>query len=101
MLNLTTLLGSFYVLSLKHVLITANNLLFIIIQSHDSTWMQEMLGSEAPPGQLLSTKTLHLLFYVALKHNWASLAAQPVKNPPAMQETPVYFLGREVPLEKG
>ena len=24
-----------------------------------------------------------------------------VKNPPAMQETPVLFLGREDPLEKG
>ena len=31
----------------------------------------------------------------------ASLAAQLVKSPPAMQETPVHFLGWEVPLEKG
>ena len=31
----------------------------------------------------------------------ASLVAQLVKNLPAMQETPVRFLGREVPLEKG
>ena len=30
-----------------------------------------------------------------------SQVAQLVKNPPAMQETPVQFLGREVPLEKG
>ena len=29
------------------------------------------------------------------------LVAQLVKNPPAMQETPVRFLGREDPLEKG
>ena len=29
-----------------------------------------------------------------------SLVAQLVKNPPAMQETPVQFLGREDPLEK-
>ena len=28
-------------------------------------------------------------------------SAQLVKNPPAMQETPVRFLGREYPLEKG
>ena len=27
--------------------------------------------------------------------------AQLVKNPPAMQETPVQFLGREDPLKKG
>ena len=32
---------------------------------------------------------------------WASLIAQLVKNPPAVQETPVRFLGREDPLEKG
>ena len=31
----------------------------------------------------------------------ASLVAQWVKNPPAMQETLVQFLGREDPLEKG
>ena len=30
-----------------------------------------------------------------------SLIAQLVKNPPAMQETPVWFLGQEDPLEKG
>ena len=32
---------------------------------------------------------------------WASLVAELVKNPPAVQETPVQFLGREDPLEKG
>ena len=32
---------------------------------------------------------------------WASLIAQLVKNPPAMQETPVHFLAREDTLEKG
>ena len=37
--------------------------------------------------------------YLVLKR--ASLIAQLVKNPPAMQETAVRFLGREDPLEKG
>ena len=32
---------------------------------------------------------------------WGSLVAQLVKNPPAMQETLVQFLGWEDPLEKG
>ena len=32
---------------------------------------------------------------------WASLIAPLVKNPSAMQETPVLFLGQEDPLEKG
>ena len=31
----------------------------------------------------------------------ASLIAQLIKNPPAMQETPVQFLGQEDLLEKG
>ena len=31
----------------------------------------------------------------------ASLVAQRVKNLPAMQETQVWFLGQENPLEKG
>ena len=33
--------------------------------------------------------------------SWASLKAQLVKNPPAMQETLVLFLGWEDLLEKG
>ena len=35
------------------------------------------------------------------QYTWASLVAQLVKNPPAMQETPVQSLGQENPLEKG
>ena len=36
-----------------------------------------------------------------LQYSWTSLVAQLVKNPPAMQETLVWFLGREDMLEKG
>ena len=36
-----------------------------------------------------------------LQYSWASLVAQLVKNLPAMQETPVRFLGQEDALEKG
>ena len=36
-----------------------------------------------------------------LQYSWAFLVAQTVKNPPAMQETQVQFLGQEDPLEKG
>ena len=36
-----------------------------------------------------------------LQYSWASLVAQPVKNPPAIQETWVPSLGGEGPLEKG
>ena len=36
-----------------------------------------------------------------LQYSWASLVAQLIKNPPAMQETWVQFLGWKDPLEKG
>ena len=42
-----------------------------------------------------------LLISGKLGHFWASLVAQLVKNLPAIQETPVQFLGWEDPLEKG
>ena len=54
------------------------------------------------------TKFLHLLDGSQISHKeqqehllsyWASLIAQLVKNLPAMQETPVQFLGQEDPLE--
>ena len=45
--------------------------------------------------QLPSDRFCNSLFPIA------SLIAQLVKNPPAVQETPVRFLGREDPLEKG
>ena len=40
-------------------------------------------------------------FEVALCPLRASLIALLVKNPPALQETPVRFLGQEDPLEEG
>ena len=40
-------------------------------------------------------------FYIFLDFIRASLVAHLVKNPPAMQETPVPFLGWEDPLEMG
>ena len=36
-----------------------------------------------------------------LDNTWVSLIAQLVKNPPAMQKTPVQFLGQEDALEEG
>ena len=41
------------------------------------------------------------LFFFFFFFNFASLIAQLVKNPPALQETLVRFLGQEDPLEKG
>ena len=51
---------------------------------------------------LISTiAILNLFSHGTLKIIWASPVAQLIKNPPAMQETLVQFLGREDPLEKG
>ena len=51
------------------------------------------------------TSEIYLLFSVIFFLNqcffWASLVAQTVKNPPAIQETRVQSLGSEDPLEKG
>ena len=46
---------------------------------------------------------MHISLYIHTHtHTYgASLVAQLVKNPPAMQETLVRFLGWEDPLEKG
>ena len=49
-------------------------------------------GSEMSPGEGIG---------YPLQYSWASLVAQVVKNPPAMQETWVQSLGWEDPLEKG
>ena len=46
-------------------------------------------------------KNFIYLFLAVLGLYWASLVAQLVKNPPAMQETRVRSLGWEDPLEKG
>ena len=45
-------------------------------------------------------KSCMIPFYEVLRVVRASLKAQLVKNLPAMQETPVQFLGRDDPLEK-
>ena len=45
-------------------------------------------------GQVCVNKSMYGLY-------GASLVAQLVRNPPAMQEAMVHFLGQEDPLEKG
>ena len=53
-----------------------------------------------PKGSRYSNRLTYLKT-VWVTTNWASLVAQLVKNPPAMQETLVRSLGWEDPLEKG
>ena len=52
---------------------------------------------------LVSSLGFHMhepLLGLLYQYSWVFLVAQLVKNPPAMQETLVRFLGREGPLEK-
>ena len=60
-------------------------------------WAEELDISQRrhTDGQQEHEKKLHII------NCWASLVAQMVKNPPAMQETQVWSLGRENFLEKG
>ena len=56
-------------------------------------------GSVSEPSVLPSWSGCH--FSRQLQSVWASLRAQLVKNLPAIQETPIRFLGQEDPPEKG
>ena len=48
-----------------------------------------------------SSKSKTWICQAAANLSQISLVAQLVKNPPSMQETPIWFLGLEVPLEEG
>jgi len=73
-------------------------------QCYATAWMGGEFGGEwihvyvwlSPFAVQLEIHIFNLLY-----SNMASMIAQLVKNPPAMQETPVQFLGREGLLEKG
>ena len=50
----------------------------------------------------MESKLLAIEFKLRYKsHAWASLVAHRIQNLPAMQETPVRFLGQKDPLGKG
>ena len=44
---------------------------------------------------------IHMGLQYIYTYIWASLVTQLIKNPPAMQEIPIQFLGQEDSLEKG
>ena len=53
-------------------------------------------------GMLIVGKAAHVLGQAGCRNSiWASFVAQLVKNPPAVQETWVWSLGWDDPLEKG
>ena len=48
----------------------------------------------------MAVATINSVYFISPMAQMASLVAQMVKNPPAMQETWVQSLGQEDPLEK-
>ena len=68
----------------------------------DSSAGKESACNAGDPGSIpgLGRSTGEGIGY-PLQYSWSSFVAQLVKNPPAMQETLVQFLGWEDPLEKG
>ena len=61
----------------------------------------DSLPSEPPEKPILTILSSKYLLLISGIYIGASLVAQLIKNPPAMQETLVHFLGWEDPLEKG
>ena len=59
------------------------------------------LEERVSPNPLLPSFRILGLDWWSVAVGQASLVAQMVKNPPAMQETQVWFLGQENPLEEG
>ena len=83
-------------------LLTSNNILSIFNSSSylililDSSVGKESTCNARDPG-LIPGEGIDC----PLQYSWASLVAQLVKNPPAMEETWVQSLGWEDPLEEG
>ena len=73
---------------------------WLICDSELSVFNSAMLRSSSW-ALTLWTSGLQITSRCPLQCFWASLVAQPVKNPPAMRETWVPSLGWEDPLEKG
>ena len=68
----------------------------------DSSVGKESACNEGDPGSILRLgRSAEEGIGYPLQYSWASLVAQLVKNPPAMQETWVQSLGLEDLLEKG
>ena len=70
------------------------------ISIHPDSSAGKSACNAADPGSGLGRSTGEEIGY-PLQYSYVSLVAQLVKNPPAMQETCVWSLGWEDPVEKG
>ena len=88
--------GCFRSLSHVQLFVTPWTIAYQALLSMGFPRQEDWRGLPLPsPGDLL------LYFTELTTRYWASLVSQLVKNPPAMQETPVQYLGWEDLLEKG
>ena len=93
---------SLYIPKLKFMKTDFENLFCIFFWLSDSSVGKESACNSGDPGSIpcFWRSTGEGISYL-LQYSWASLVPQLVKNPPAMQETWVWPLGWEDPLEKG
>ena len=86
----------------KEMATHSSTLAWKIPWTEESDRLQPM-GSQKVGHDWATSLSFFLFLSFCLSINWkgASLVAHLVKNPPAMQESLVQFLGREDPLEKG
>ena len=81
---------------------TKNIRLYFLLGFPDSSVGKESTCNAGDPGSILGPgRSPGEGTGYPLQSSWASLVAQLVKNPPALQETWVRSLGWEDPLEKG
>ena len=90
--------------STDFILIIVSHCVFLYIYSGfpDSSIGKESACNAGEPGSIprLGRSTGEQIAYPP-QYSWASMVAQLVKNLPAMQESPVQFVGWENPLKKG
>ena len=72
--------------------------LYLVIGLIDQDWIPTPASSFSGLQYHISRSLWKILLY---SYMGASLVSQTVRNPPAMQETQVWSLGQEDPLEKG
>ena len=69
--------------------------IFVVVHSLSRFWLWDLMDCSIP-----DFSVLHYLYSIKFYFHWAFLIVQLIKNPLAMQETPVEFLGWEDSLEK-
>ena len=101
---MSNLINKIYVIQV-YILKISTALFFQVTQEHTDIFPDSSVGNESAcnagdPGSIQGRSPGEGRCY-PLQYSWASLVAQLVKNPPAMQKTWVQSLRQQDPLEEG